>query len=132
MATARKAVPGNNPQFIAFPGGDFSSKHHVAIFFQGATPLTERLLTPALVDAETGEFTDARAMPWYAQALFVSQPLHFGDYGGLPLKLLWAALTIFTIIVLGSGLYLWLGKRRGGTDALVREVESGGTVVPAE
>lgn len=132
MAAARKAVPGNNPQFIAFPGGDFSSKHHVAIFFQGATPLTERLLTPALVDAETGEFTDARAMPWYAQALFVSQPLHFGDYGGLPLKLLWAVLTIFTIVVLGSGLYLWLGKRRAGTDALVREVESGGTVVPAE
>ncbi|WP_447765056.1 PepSY-associated TM helix domain-containing protein [Sphingopyxis panaciterrae] len=132
MAAARKAVPGNNPQFIAFPGGAFSSKHHVAIFFQGATPLTERLLTPVLVDAETGEFTDARAMPWYAQALFVSQPLHFGDYGGLPLKLLWAILTVFTIIVLASGLYLWLGKRRAGTDALVREVESGGTLVPGD
>jgi len=132
MAAARQAVPGNNPQFIAFPGGDFSSKHHVAIFFQGATPLTERLLTPALVDAATGEFTAARSMPWYAQALFVSQPLHFGDYGGLPLKILWAILTLFTIIVLGSGLYLWLGKRRAGTDALVREVESGGVVVPAE
>jgi hypothetical protein len=33
-----------------------------------------------------------RPMPWYAQALLVSQPLHFGDYGGLPLKLLWAVL----------------------------------------
>lgn len=132
MAAARQAVPGNNPQFIAFPGGDFSSKHHVAIFFQGATPLTERLLTPALVDAATGEFTAARSMPWYAQALFVSQPLHFGDYGGLPLKILWAILTLFTIIILGSGLYLWLGRRRAGTDALVREVESGGVVVPAE
>ena len=130
MAAARKAVPGNNPQFIAFPGGGFSSKHHYAIFFQGDTPLTERLLTPALVDAETGTFTAARSMPWYAQALFVSQPLHFGDYGGLPLKLLWAVLTLFTIVVLGSGLYLWLGKRRFGTDALVREVESGGTVIP--
>ena len=132
MAAARKAIPGNNPQFIAFPGGDFSSPHHVAIFFQGDTPLTERLLTPALVDAETGAFTDARSMPWYAQALFVSQPLHFGDYGGLPLKILWAILTFFTIIVLGSGLYLWLGKRRFGTDALVREVESGGTVIPGD
>ena len=132
MAAARQAIPGNNPQFIAFPGGGFSSNHHYAIFFQGDTPLTERLLTPALVDAETGAFTDARPMPWYAQALFVSQPLHFGDYGGLPLKILWALLTLFTIVVLGSGLYLWLGKRRAGTDALVREVESGGRVVPAE
>ncbi|MGH1561069.1 hypothetical protein ACRAWD_31825 [Caulobacter segnis] len=23
-----------------------------------------------------------RRMPWYAQALLLSQPLHFGDYGG--------------------------------------------------
>ena len=132
MAAARKVIPGNNPQFIAFPGGAFSSKHHYAVFFQGDTPLTERLLTAALIDAETGDFTDARPMPWYAKALALSQPLHFGDYGALPLKLLWAILTVFTMIILGSGLYLWLGKRRFGTDALVREVESGGTLQPAE
>jgi len=132
MAAARREIPGNNPQFIAFPGGAFSSKHHYAVFFQGDTPLTERLLTASLIDAETGEFTDARPMPWYAKALALSQPLHFGDYGGLPLKILWAILTAFTLIVLGSGLYLWLGKRRSGTDARVREVESGGEVVAAE
>jgi len=132
MAAARREIPGNNPQFIAFPGGAFSSQHHYAVFFQGDTPLTERLLTAALIDAETGTFTDAAPMPWYAKALALSQPLHFGDYGGLPLKILWAALTLFTMIVLGSGLYLWLGKRRSGTDALVREVESGGDLVPAE
>lgn len=113
MAAARQQIPGNNPQFIAFPGGAFSSKNHYAVFFQGATPLTEKLLTPALIDAATGQFTSARATPWYVQALGLSQPLHFGDYGGLPLKILWAALTIFTMIVLGSGLYLWLGKKRG-------------------
>lgn len=112
MAAARARLPGNNPQFIAFPGGTFSSNHHYAVFFQGDTPLTERLLTPALVDAETGVFTDARAMPWYYQALSLSRPLHFGDYGGLPLKLLWAVLTLFTIHVLGTGLYLWLARRR--------------------
>lgn len=112
MAAARARLPGNNPQFIAFPGGTFSSNHHYAVFFQGATPLTERLLTPALVDAETGTFTAARPMPWYYQALSLSRPLHFGDYGGLPLKILWAALTLFTIHVLGTGLYLWLAKRR--------------------
>ena len=77
------------------------------MFFQGDTPLTERLLTPALIDAETGTFTAARPMPWYYQALSLSRPLHFGDYGGLPLKLLWAALTLFTIHVLGTGLYLF-------------------------
>ena len=131
MAAARKVLPGNNPQFIAFPGGAFSSRHHYAVFFQGSTPLTERALTPALIDAETGRLTDVRPMPWYTLALSYSQPLHFGDYGGLPLKLLWAVLTLFTIIVLGSGLYLWIGKHRAPLELRVREVESGGTVVPA-
>ena len=132
MAEARKALPGNNPQFIAFPGGRFSSKHHYAVFFQGDTPVSERLLTPALIDAETGAFTDARPLPWYNQALALSRPLHFGDYGGLPLKLLWAILDLFTIWVLGSGVYLWLGRRRASTAAHVREVETGGAVVAAE
>jgi uncharacterized iron-regulated membrane protein len=48
----------------------------------------------------------------------------------LPLKILWAVLDLFTIVVLGSGLYLWLGKRRAPLEARVREVETGGTAVP--
>jgi uncharacterized iron-regulated membrane protein len=38
----------------------------------------------------------------------MSQPLHFGDYGGLPLKALWALFDIITIAVLCSGLYCGL------------------------
>ncbi len=124
--TAMAAAPGMRVQFIAFPGGFFSTDHHYAVFLQGDTPLTKKLLTPALVDARTGTFTDMRSKPWYMQALLLSQPLHFGNYGGLPMKILWAVLDLFTIIVLASGLYLWLGKRRSGIQARVAEIESGG------
>jgi uncharacterized iron-regulated membrane protein len=130
MAEARKVLPGNNPQFIGFPSGSFSSPHHYAVFFQGDTPLTERLLTPALIDAQTGAFTASRSMPWYNMSLALSRPLHFGDYGGLPLKILWALLDLFTIVILASGLYLWLGKRRASSAAHVLEVETGGIAVP--
>ena len=78
---------------------------------RGTSPLTARLLKPALVDAKTGTLTDSRALPWYITALLISQPLHFGDYGGVPLKILWALLDLITIIVLASGLYLWLVKK---------------------
>lgn len=132
MAEARRVLPDVNPQFIAFPGGAFSSKHHYALFFQGDTPLTQHILTPALIDAETGAFTDARPMPWYNQALSLSQPLHFGDYGGLPLKILWAALTLFTIVVLSSGIYLWIAKRHWSVAAPARGAEDDGALVPAE
>ena len=130
MASARAALPGNDPQFIAFPGGAYSSGHHYTVFFQGDTPLTKRLLTPALIDAETGRLTAVRPMPLSMKALQLSQPLHFGDYGGLPLKLLWAALTLFTIVVLGSGLYLWLGRRHAPLPLRLAEVTSGGQVDP--
>jgi uncharacterized iron-regulated membrane protein len=110
MVAAKAAQPGLSPQFIGFPGGAWSSVRHYAIFFQGGTALTSHILTPALVDAQTGTLTDIRAMPALNQALMLSKPLHFGDYGGLPLKFLWAFFDLATIWVLVSGLKLWLGR----------------------
>lgn len=114
VAAARTAAPGMELQFVAFPGSDFSTSHHYAVFLHGNAPLTTHLITPAIIDASTGELVGVREMPWYSKALSLSKPLHFGDYGGLPLKILWAALTLATIVVLGSGLYLWLVRRRAG------------------
>lgn len=119
LESARRAAPDMEPGFVAFPGTQFSSQHHYAVFMRGTTPLTARLLKPALVDARTGELTDIREMPWYVKTLLVSQPLHFGDYGGLPLKIIWAVLDIVAIVILASGLYLWLGRRQGATAALI-------------
>ncbi|VIO68898.1 hypothetical protein CI1B_24320 [Bradyrhizobium ivorense] len=114
VQVATEAVPGMTPSFVAFPGTLFSSKTHYAVFLHGDTPLTSRLLKPALIDAETGKLTDSRDMPWYVLTLFVSQPLHFGDYGGMPLKIVWALLDILTIFILVTGLYLWWRRRKAG------------------
>lgn len=112
-------APGMRPQFVAFPGVAFSSSHHMAVFLQGATPATKKLLTPVLVDARTGAVDKIAPMPWYMKTLLLSQPLHFGDYAGLPMKILWALLDLITIVVLGSGLYLWLAKSRRARPAMV-------------
>jgi uncharacterized iron-regulated membrane protein len=114
VVVAARAVPGMTPSFVAFPGSIFSSKSHYAVFLHGDTPLTSRLLKPALIDAETGELTDSRDMPWYVSALFISQPLHFGDYGGMPLKIIWALFDVLTIFILVTGLYLWMRRRKSG------------------
>ncbi len=60
-------------------------------------------------------------MPWYNKALSLSQPLHFGDYGGMPMKILWTVLDILTIVELGSGLYLWAVRRKGAAERAVLE-----------
>jgi uncharacterized iron-regulated membrane protein len=121
MQAAKSARPGLSPQFIGFPGGAWSSARHYAIFFRGDTPLTSHALTPALVDAETAKLNDIRSMPALNQALMLSKPLHFGDYGGLPMKILWAVLDLGAIWLLISGLQLWRGsgaERRMGRQAL--------------
>jgi uncharacterized iron-regulated membrane protein len=110
VARAEALEPGMQVAFVAFPGTPFTSSHHYAVFMRGSAAFSARLHKPVLVDAQTGQVTDRRKLPWYLSALLLSQPLHFGDYGGQAMKLLWALLDIATIVVLGSGLYLWLRR----------------------
>jgi uncharacterized iron-regulated membrane protein len=127
VATARRALGGDTPVSVALPTeARFGTPRHFIIWTKGPTPITSRLFTPALIDAETGQLVTARGLPWYLRALQVSRPLHFGDYGGLPLKIIWALLDLAAIVVLASGVYLWLGKRR--SPRLATQVSTGPAV----
>ncbi|WP_416305603.1 PepSY-associated TM helix domain-containing protein [Neptunicella sp. SCSIO 80796] len=112
LDAVKQVSPDTYVSFIAFPGNSFAGPSHFGFFMNGNTPLTSKLLTPILVEARTSTVTDVGDMPWYVTALLLSQPLHYGDYGGLPLKIIWALLDILAIVVLGSGVYLWLKKRK--------------------
>lgn len=120
LTIAAQATPEMQPDFIAFPGTRFSSEHHYSVFMKGNTHLTAHLWTPVLIDARSLDVTAIGQRPWYMDALSMSQPLHFGDYGGMPMKVLWAVLDVLTIIVLGSGLYLWWVRRRSPATARER------------
>lgn len=126
VQAARAAEPDMEVSFIAFPGTPFSGAHHHAVFLRGTSALSARMLKPVLVEVQTGQVTQSRDLPWYLTALLVSRPLHFGDYGGLPLKVLWALLDLVTIVVLASGLYLWVARRGWRVQARVADL-SGAT-----
>ncbi|CAN7339439.1 PepSY domain-containing protein [Pseudorhodoferax sp. LjRoot39] len=111
VAAALAHERGMKVAFVAFPGTSFASPHHYGVFLRGGEHVTARLLKPVLVDAATSQVTDSRELPWYLKTLLVSQPLHFGDYGGLPMQILWALLDVATIVVLATGLVLWWRKR---------------------
>jgi uncharacterized iron-regulated membrane protein len=128
LTAAQSHLADRKLSFIAFPGTAYSSPHHITYFMKGDTPLTSRLLQPVLVDARSAEVSVAPELPWYVTALLVSQPLHFGDYGGLPMKIIWALLDMATVIVLGSGLYLWIKKRRQVPAASPRLIQADAAV----
>jgi uncharacterized iron-regulated membrane protein len=121
VAHAQALEPGMKVAFVAFPGTPFASSHHYGVFMRGDSALTSRLYRPVLIDAQTGAVTDRRTLPWYLGALLLSQPLHFGDYGGPAMQLLWALLDFATIVLLGTGLYLWLRRANGARVAAPRE-----------
>ena len=112
--------------FVAFPSTQLTSAHHYGVFMRGDEALTARLFKPVLVDAQTAQVTDSRELPWYVKALLVSQPLHFGDYAGTPLRILWALLDIYAIVVLWTGLRLWWQRRRQTVSVDTRLRDAGG------
>ncbi len=63
VAQAEEAAPDRTLQFVAFPGGGWSTDFHYAVFLHGNTPVTSHIVTPALVNARTGEFAALRKCP---------------------------------------------------------------------
>lgn len=111
IAAAQSSLPGLRPAIIAYPGSLMADPDHFAVYLRGTTPLESRLMQAALVNAETGEVSSIPQVPWFITGLLLSQPLHFGDYGGLPLKILWALFDGLAIIILWTGIRLWWRKR---------------------
>ena len=114
------AFPDMITTTVVYPGSPFGSPYHYVVWTRGKEPLTSRLFSPVLVDARSGVLVSTVAMPWYLRALELSRPLHFGDSGGMPLKIIWVLLDLVTIAVLGSGLYLWLSRSRAENAAAFR------------
>src|SRR3546814_12047 len=119
---ARKAQPELKPAFVSYPGTGYSGDHHYGVFMKGNSSLSERNFQPVLVDAVTAKLTAVPRWPLALSVMYLSQPLHFGDYAGLPLKIIWGIFDLIAIILLVSGLYLWLGRRGTSLRLRVREV----------
>jgi uncharacterized iron-regulated membrane protein len=124
--TAQKALPGMTVVSIVYPGDPFGSPYHYLLWAKGNEPLTSQLFSPVLVDGKSGNLAAAVKMPFYLRALEVSRPLHFGDYGGTPLKVIWALFDVVAIVVLISGVYLWIVRRKFYEDYFKKIEEEAG------
>lgn len=106
---AAKAVPDGKVLSVIWPDTDYSTQRHYTVFLSGKEG---RMYTIVLVDGDTGSVAAVKQPPLYLQAIWLSQPFHFGDYGGLPLKLLWTACVWLTLFITANGAWLWWDRRR--------------------
>jgi uncharacterized iron-regulated membrane protein len=128
VSEARAARPEFRPAFVSYPGTGYSGQHHYGVFMKGNTELNARNYQPVLVDAETSRLTAVPDWPMTLSLMYLTQPLHYGNYAGLTLKIVWGIFDIIAIVLLISGLYLWLGRRGTSLSLRVREVSDGGDV----
>ncbi len=119
-AMGRAVPPGWRVSTVVFPDTDYSTPRHYTALVVGASGLEERLFRAGLVNAATGKVDTLVEMPCYMKAIMLSQPLHFGDYGGLPLKLLWTLCTWMTLFITANGAWLWWDRRRKRTPRSAR------------
>ncbi|HEX5661388.1 MAG TPA: PepSY-associated TM helix domain-containing protein [Polyangiales bacterium] len=99
-------------QFVALPGSEYASASHYAIIMHGKQGLSKRMLTLALVDARSPTQVEHHAFPLYLQALMISEPLHFGDYGGYPLKIVWSLFALLSLGMALSGVWITVSQRK--------------------
>ena len=105
---------------VQYPLEMLQSPSHYVIWSKGTTSFSSYLSTPVLIEATTGELTEA---PWYLKALSIGRPLHLSNYSTLPLKILWTLLDIITIGMLVSGIYAWWLKHRICPDRPISQIE---------
>lgn len=114
-AAAQQGELGWHPTSVFYPNTEYSTQGHYMVLLQGSDGLNKKMLKVALVNAETGQVDTVEELPGYLKAILLSQPLHFGNYGGMPLKILWTLLTLLTLFITLNGAWLWWAKRKKKT-----------------
>lgn len=109
MTTARGVMPRLSPRLLLLPNAK-SPRYTLYADLEGA--LTRGSASWVQIHAVTGEVLksyDASTGPaWYQMA----EPLHYGNFGGTPLKLVYAGFGLTGAALSLSGLLLTLMKRR--------------------
>ena len=101
-------LPHLEYDFISYPDNEFSVANHFVVLMENE----EHHHEIAYVDAVSGNLVRTVSLPWYLELLILSEPLHFGDYGGVILKIIWSLLGLVTSFIPISGLYIFLFRKR--------------------
>jgi uncharacterized iron-regulated membrane protein len=108
---ALAARPGSALDFLAFPGTEFSLPAHYLLLLKTPTSFGGEVHELAVVEAGTARVAEVRELPVYLKTLLLSEPLHFGDYGGLTLKILWGSFALVCFAMTIVGIWGWFAKR---------------------
>lgn len=80
----------NEIDFISFPDNEFSTPTDYTILLEEKE--IKRLM---FISKNEGQQIRTVELPWLLKTIIISEPLHYGNFGGIPLKVIW---TIFSLL----------------------------------
>jgi uncharacterized iron-regulated membrane protein len=113
LALARSAIPDFQPSGIGFP-----FRQGTSLTVYGSVPGQDFFGKGAcrvVIDAATGRIVrsdDIRTLPWSRKWQAVVAPLHFGNFGGLPVKLAYCAASLGITLLAVTGTAIWWKRHR--------------------
>ena len=114
VATARQAFPEKNVRWVYFPGQLQGKDYYAAIAYE-KKHFFARIPHVALINAYDGSLTQIVDLPWYIDMIYIAQPLHFGDFGGLGLRILYAFFGLSAGLLSITGFMMYMIKRKKRT-----------------
>ncbi|KIY38730.1 peptidase [Pseudomonas sp. 10-1B] len=114
------AIPGLEISFISLPATAYS---HVSMGGRGWYPL---MFQTALVNPYTSKVDSQFLLSDRSTLEFVTEsmrPLHTGDFGGLPIKLIWFFFGLILTLMVFSGLLIWTKRTAQATAAALKRSE---------
>lgn len=114
LSQSREKIPGLQPVWIEFP---HEKDHPFEVMgnIRGWNFLLGEHSGKVMFNAKSGDFEkleDVRDAGLWATVDEMLEPLHFGNFGGLPIKLLWSLGGITPGILTISGFLIWRARRR--------------------
>lgn len=114
LEQVRADFPEFNINYLRFPPGN-SGNFSVLGNLNSDPSWYGRTSSYILADMDSGAVTEVQFLqqaPWYTKLAKMMIPLHFGDFAGLPLKIIYSFFGIFPGILAVSGFFIWQKRRK--------------------
>jgi uncharacterized iron-regulated membrane protein len=112
LAGVKKIHPDFEIHFLRFPLGEAgklsvlgrmnTDPAYYSLYYSG--------LQADLLTGELGELSKLREQPFWTRMTTLLKPLHFGDYGGLGIKLLYSFFGLMPGLLSVSGFVIWVSR----------------------
>lgn len=104
---AKTALPDFSIDYVSYPDNEFSLPGHFAVLVERGS--LKKIL---FVEGQSGDVSKVVSLPWYMELMLISEPLHFGNYGGVLLKVFWTIMGLGASLIPLSGIMIFLARKK--------------------